>query len=299
MARRKAAESSKAKRSRSREPFGVQFPYHVFAGTSPVDHLRTMLEPLLPEIRANIINSTDSHGHTLLHVAGIRGRADTARFLVESGADITRQTDDDPGFTALILSVLKKHPDVVDCLLQLGADPNQRNNWGFGPLHEASRLGLLGIVKALLSHGADIELEGSDDSTPLCWAVLENHIAVARLLLECGANPDHAGISFTFPGLSGFRMTPLHSASCSEKTEMARLLLSHGADPNHPKAVGPGGHTCLHEAARTGKLALAEDLLAHGIDASARASDGTAATDWARMMHHPRLLKLLEKHCGG
>ncbi|SPJ73913.1 uncharacterized protein FTOL_03643 [Fusarium torulosum] len=59
------------------------------------------------------------------------------------------------GITALYMAACEMYPEMVELLLDFGADPNVRTVDGRTPLMEAAIWGRLENVKCLLSHGAD------------------------------------------------------------------------------------------------------------------------------------------------
>ena len=57
------------------------------------------------------------------------------------------------------------------------------------PLHIAAQNGYLEIVELLLEHGANPNVQDNDGRTPLHYAVENCHVDVARVLLDHGADP--------------------------------------------------------------------------------------------------------------
>jgi hypothetical protein len=78
-----------------------------------------------------------------------------------------------------------------DCLslLEYGADPNWPDAEGDVPLHAACVVGNPIIVQALLRHGALLDSIGSDGSTALHVAALQNASRCCEILLDAGCDP--------------------------------------------------------------------------------------------------------------
>jgi ankyrin repeat protein len=139
------------------------------------------------------------------------------------------------------------------------------------PLHYAAVCGLHGIVKFLtVEHSQDVHSRRFDDGwTPLHVASTYGHMAIARILVEQGADEtarDNNG------------KTPLLLASRKGHVELARFLVEYGADPI---ARDNDGKTPLHEASIHGHVELARFLVEYGVDAIVRDDNGGTALHWA------------------
>ena len=125
-------------------------------------------------------------------------------------------------------------------------------------LISASRLGLPGLVRALIAKGADLHArDGSwGDRSPLGKAIQHDRRHVVELLLDAGACPE------TTEALGS--RSPLYSAIAQEHDVcIVELLIKHGADVNtRPQDC----HSVLHQAIKAGKSALVEILLKAGAD---------------------------------
>jgi ankyrin repeat protein len=116
-------------------------------------------------------------------------------------------------------------------------------------------------------------------------AAMQNQVAIVRLLLQRGANPDIA---------TPEHQTPLQLAAYSGGTEVVQLLLEAGADPNIAETVN--GYTALVSAARNGHIAVIRTLLEAGADPTVPGKDGRMAYQVARQYDHSEAEQLLRPH---
>lgn len=104
----------------------------------------------------------------------------------------TRSSD---GFTALHLASFFGQVDVVELLLELGADPNvtARNAMRVRPVHSAAayrdRTVALETVRSLVEHGAEINVAQEGGWTPLHQAAAHGASHLVEYLLHHGADP--------------------------------------------------------------------------------------------------------------
>jgi ankyrin repeat protein len=80
----------------------------------------------------------------------------------------------------------------VRALLELGANPNYGESAGFPSLLAAlstNREDRYDIVELLLQFGADVQQRGVNDYTPLHYAAVQNDLRMIQLLLSHGADP--------------------------------------------------------------------------------------------------------------
>ena len=142
-----------------------------------------------------------------------RGDARTVRTLLRQHPDV-RASVNAPIFdfdAPALVFVSDEHPDVVDVLLEFGADPNRRSEWwagGFHPLHNvrgaaadhllaagavpdacaAANLDRADLLAAMLDEDpARVHERGGDGQTPLHFARSRE---VVDLLLDAGADID-------------------------------------------------------------------------------------------------------------
>ena len=200
-------------------------------------------------------------GTTPLHCAAIAGWTFVIDFLVDNGADVDRERDDDNAYTPLLTALNHKQTEVAMRLLSRGAGHSKAGRDGKTPLHLAVRMGCRGIrvVKELLSKGAQIEARDGRGKTPLLAAVEERDYETCALMLlrsgadakaadnlgrtalhsACWANQEGVVESIVRRGLSSIDVedsngkTPLQYAICSCNQRIADLLISSGANIHH------------------------------------------------------------------
>jgi ankyrin repeat protein len=253
--------------------------------------------------------SLDSGGLTPLLYAARENCAACVQVLLDHGADI--DLPDPDGVSPLHVAIMNANWDLARQMILAGADVNQWDIYGEGPLFTA--IGLrsridggrasidplnttngLTVVKALLEGGADPNLQlffrpanvrGSTHtrgSTPLIRAATNADLEVVNLLLEHGADATIAMAD---------RQTPIHAvlagrASEQQARELIRVLHDAGADVNaialiHHQEEVRGG-TALHYAVRKRYKEVIKQLASYGIDLDAADQDGLTALDYTQ-----------------
>jgi len=130
---------------------------------------------------------------------GISFHADSLAHCVEEGdlkavelflkAGFHPNSRDTHGVPLICLATRRKHKAVVELLLEFGASIDlQSEDRGYSPLMDAVFVGSLELVELFLSRGACVDLASKDGQTALVIAVGRNDEAMARLLLENGAD---------------------------------------------------------------------------------------------------------------
>jgi ankyrin repeat protein len=203
----------------------------------------------------------DGYGNSALSSAAENGHLDIVQQFIPL-VDIDQQNTD--GFTALHKAASSNHPQVVQTLLQAGANPNIRS---YGPrnaaLHNAAAKGYTSVVQVLLNHQGkiktDIDLRNEEGLTALNRAALANHPQVVQMLLEAGADPNVP----TY----GPRNTALHNAALKGYTSVVQVLLNHqGKVKTNIDADNRDGLTALHLAATSEQPQVVKMLLDAGAD---------------------------------
>ena len=213
------------------------------------------------------VSETQPDGATALHWAAHRNSAELVEVLIEAGADANATNE--YGVTPLSLAAQNGGLAALEHLIKAGANVDGALPSGETPLMTAARVGAGDVVKSLLDHGADVNLaEQLKAQTALMWALSEQHIDVARLLVERGANVRAASSS-------GF--TPLLFAARMCNLEAVQMLLAAGS---HIEEEASNGGTPLLVATLRGHADLAMYFLEQGADANTNKA-GFTPLHWA------------------
>ena len=215
-----------------------------------------------------------------IHKAALDGNLETIQTLL-AGDPALANAKDEQGLTPLLYAVLRGHRNVVELLLDKGADVNVQDNGGYSPVHFASIRGNKEMLQFLISKGADLDRKNGMGATALHDMAIQGNKAIITLLVESGAD-------FMIQNPSG--QTPLHLAANHGRKEIVELLLQKGADINQR---GGGGDTPLHGAAWKGDTPTVEFLIASDADIDAKNDDGDTPLDNAQRRGHEDIVALL------
>ena len=90
-------------------------------------------------------------------------------------------------FTPLCSAVYSDCKDVIQLLLERGADPDLPDYFGYTPLHRAMYHGNKDVVQLLLDGGANLNITNKCGETPLHIAAFVDQRELVQLLLNAGA----------------------------------------------------------------------------------------------------------------
>ena len=264
------------------------------------------------------VNLKNKLGWTALHIAAsnltdFMGNLENVKTLVLAGADIDVGSND--GSTPLMYAVLSNdNTDVVEYLLEQGADVNAVNSYGStalfiaaskGKLEMARTLVMAGVdihavdhkhqnalmmasifgkndvVQYLLERGADINSEDVDGLSPLHFAAGNNgNLETTKTLLKHGANIE---------GTTNTGATPIMSAILSSKTEIIQYLIDEGAEVNVDGEAYP-----LAFAIAKNNLEIIKMLVMAGADVNLPySSDEYFPLLLASNLEHPKAIQYL------
>ena len=126
-------------------------------------------------------------GFTPLGLAAYFGRIANLTLLVENGADVNAVSQNQMYVRPLHSAVAHRQADIslimAKCLLESGAQVNVIQRGGWTPLHQAAAHGNPEMVDLLLNYGADPAMKSDDGRTALMMAEDGQHFAVIGRLI--------------------------------------------------------------------------------------------------------------------
>ena len=232
-------------------------------------------------------DSFDTSGQTPLHRASEKGNTTCAALLLKHGADPNIR--DAQGYQPLHQAIISCHPLIARILLEHGADVNAQISETdmVKPLHlvaSNSKAFIGELAQLVLSSGSNVDDVMHTKDTALHIAAKNHNVAVAKHLLESGANPllvnelgqnplhcaidrsdvEIAQMIIDRVSLDKMQLPPwnyLHRAITRRNSEMVRILLEKGIGVND---LDTFGHTPLFRATQEGNDQLIDLLKSRG-----------------------------------
>ena len=124
---------------------------------------------------------------TDLFDAAEAGNLERVRLLLEQGVD-KNQIGGLWKETAIGIAASNGYLDIVQCLVEQGADVEKTDKDGNTPIIDASHNGHLRVVCYLLEQGANREKAGNGGWTSLHHAAAQGHLEITKLLMVYGAD---------------------------------------------------------------------------------------------------------------
>ncbi|KAH1299832.1 hypothetical protein KXV27_002966 [Aspergillus fumigatus] len=228
-------------------------------------------------------NRVNHPGKSAAYGAIAYNRTEALKFLLESGADVSRLRQD--GISLLHdAATHSAMPRLITCLLDYGADPLAITSDGKTALHYAATNDRYKSIPPLLEAGTPIEARDNHGDTALLIAA-RSSCEGTRELLKRGANVnacDRRG------------RTPLHHCSSHTDSEICTMLKDAGADITAKDTLG---QTPLHSAAAAANSVVCDRLLAAytagGLDYMVRDAVGRTVLEIAAITGETRIIENL------
>ena len=227
------------------------------------------------------VRATNDEGEMCLVLAARNGHIETVRYLVcLPEVDVNyRQTDN---YTALHCAVDEKpRTDVVQVLIDAGADIDAKNNEGCSPLHTVCASGALDVVKMLVEAGAGVRATNGRGETCLVLAARCGHTETVRYLVDL-PEVDVNHVNRRYAG----NYTALQCALEGEKTDAVQVLIDAGADV-------VTNNNALHSACVSGTLDIVKMLVRAGAGVRATNEEGWTCLITVAFFGHIELVRYL------
>jgi len=166
-------------------------------------------------------------------------------------------------------------------------------DWRRHPLSLAIKLGRADIVELLLDRGADVNMKAGEWGSIICFAVAKGHCQIVRTLFQYGARLDTADTTAVIPNAAGYagagmvrylleKGADVNGTDDSTRTalhdivwrfhdeagyEIAKILVDAGANM---EAVDDAGNTALFNAVEFGDADFVRFLLQNNANVHAR-----------------------------
>ncbi|WP_257282077.1 ankyrin repeat domain-containing protein [Endozoicomonas sp. ISHI1] len=240
--------------------------------------------------------------------ACLEGDLDQVEKSLAEGVNVNTVINNNNGLTVLMLASIHGRKDLVERLINAGANLNARSKNGLTPLFIAAQENNTDCVKLLINAGADINARTKDGTTALLIAAEIGNTDCVKLLIEAGSDlPNRAFYRACFEGdldqvekslAEGLDvnaamvndLTALILASIQGHKDVVEHLINAGANLN---AQTKHGVTPLFTAAQKGHTDIVKLLIGARADLNAALSDGTTPLFIAAQENNTECLKIL------
>jgi ankyrin repeat protein len=133
------------------------------------------------------LEARSSDGWTPLHLAAFFGYPALAEALLAKGAAVDCRSSNDMQNTPLHAAVAGRRKNMVQFLLEHGADANARQSGGWTALQGAAQNGDREAIEMLIANGAHVNARADNNQSALDLALMRGHQEIAELLEQLGA----------------------------------------------------------------------------------------------------------------
>jgi ankyrin repeat protein len=212
---------------------------------------------------SELVNFVDRDRRSCLHYCAFGAKENIIELLLQYGADVN--VKDRYGMSALHYASFFANKKLVKVLLQQGAKNNEFSidMLGISPLHCACFFGDPNTVEALANEN-NIDMQDDEGNSPLHIAAMHGHQKVALVLLQKRADPfrlDKKGFNcLHHAAMSGH--TAVTEILLQDVKFMSKRVIQHYNPLELLESRDPNGMTALHWAVYQGHIQTVQSLLA-------------------------------------
>ena len=242
-----------------------------FLGDNIINELSEYYQHLKRKLMAQLINTQDNYGDSILHISAFHGDFKIVGRLVyyDGNKKLKNKQGKLPvdlakdNFVRKVLTDLNKAAKASDEknikeLINFGKDINEKLSiFSQAPIHkiiESKEKNKHDVLKKMLDLGSDPNIKDSNGWSALHYSCQLGDYNSVEILLNNGASID---------AYSNNKRIPLHLAAYRGFPNIVELLLKNGSDPNYQDELKC---TPLHLAAKKGHVKCIELLLFYGAE---------------------------------
>ncbi|XP_059148176.1 putative ankyrin repeat protein RF_0381 [Physella acuta] len=175
------------------------------------------------------VDVNNDNGYTALHFAVFKSSIEIVRHLIQAGCNVNDQSHD--GDTPLMLA---RNKDILNILIDAGAEINSKNHCGIKALHTAICRGDVESVDILISKGSVINEATPELLPPLTLAACLKEIKIIKRLLKAGADVNKLSSTGISPVMAAStNVTDIEMASgIRVNSSVFEILYNYGANFN-------------------------------------------------------------------
>ena len=227
------------------------------------------------------LTATNNNGEFPIHKAVQAKNMEIVEYLIEQGADVNTKTKFDS--TPLQYAAFFDSFPVLQVLIEKGASVNDVNQLGASALLYSANKGNLDNAKLLIENGADLKFVSNTQNTILHAACDSGDDNLVTYLLQ---------FQWDYNKTNQSNETPLYLALENGISKSIDALMNQ---TNDLSATTTDGSTYLHAAAKGGNKLMCEKLVASGIDVNAETVYKQTALDLVQN-ENTEVVEILKQH---
>eukprot|EP00966_Prymnesium_polylepis_P018759 432023-Prymnesium_polylepis.1 len=254
---------------------------HDAVENNDVHSISRMLNASSDDAAQRMLAAVDENDLMPIHLAAYHGHVAATAALVKGGAPLDARCGH-ASMTAMHWSTGQGHQDVLQLMLDAGANVDALDGGGRTSLHYAASRGNLDALSALVKAGGSLDALSDRNVTALQMAAERGFAEAVRFLAASGASLEAQA--------DERRLAALHAAAAMGHDETVRTLLAAGAAL---EVLDAQQRTPLHHAAARGRGAVLETLVAAGAALEAKDEAGNTPRRFASRAGHGAVVRAL------